>query len=314
MSESPSAQKILIIKLGALGDIIRSLDAIHSVRKSFPHSQIDLLTRKQHVAFCETIPWFDKVRPAATPRLWELGKWLDFTRMLRLQKYDLVVDLQCKSRTTLYHLLTGVNGPRWSGTSPWSTYPRPQPDRANIPAHEHQRMQLESIPIPWAGPAELDWLAAPLDDLVLPPRSVILAPGCSPQHPGKRWPAASYAALSHHLEKKGIASVVIGTSAEQSAIDEFTALAPHAVNLVNKTTIHQLASLARRAASVVSNDTGPAHVTAAVGAPTLVLMSHVTDPECMLPIGTDVSYIKKHDISDISVEEVLQALRLRDTP
>jgi ADP-heptose:LPS heptosyltransferase len=83
MSESPSAQKILIIKLGALGDIIRSLDAIHSVRKSFPHSQIDLLTRKQHVAFCETIPWFDKVRPAANPRLWELGKWLDFTRMLR---------------------------------------------------------------------------------------------------------------------------------------------------------------------------------------------------------------------------------------
>jgi ADP-heptose:LPS heptosyltransferase len=314
MSESLSAQKILIIKLGALGDIIRSLDAIHSVRSNFPHARIDILTRKQHVAFCETIPWFDMVRPAANPRIWELGKWLDFTRTLRLQKYDLVIDLQCKSRTTLYHFLTGVNGPRWSGTSPWSTYPRPQPERWNIPAHEHQRIQLESIPIPWAGPAELSWLAAPLDDLILPSRFVILAPGCSPQHPGKRWPAASYAALSHHLEEKGVSSVVIGTSAEQSAIDEFTALAPHAVNLVNKTTIHQLASLARRAAAVISNDTGPAHVTAAVGTPTLVLMSHVTDPDCMLPIGTDVSYIKKHHIADISLEEVVQALRFRDTP
>ena len=84
--------------------------------------------------------------------------------------------------------------------------------------------------------------------------------------------------------------------------------------LVNKTTIHQLASLARRAAAVISNDTGPAHVTAAVGTPTLVLMSHVTDPDCMLPIGTDVSYIKKHHIADISLEEVVQALRFRDTP
>ena len=65
---------------------------------------------------------------------------------------------------------------------------------------------------------------------------------------------------------------------------------------------------------MISNDTGPAHVTAAVGTPTLVLMSHVTDPECMLPVGTDVSYIKKHDIADISVEEVLRVLRLRDTP
>jgi ADP-heptose:LPS heptosyltransferase len=75
--------------------------------------------------------------------------------------------------------------------------------------------------------------------------------------------------------------------------------------------LKQLGALARRARGVVGNDTGPIHITAAVGAPTLVVMSGHSDPVRMRPRGPDVDVVQEPNLADLDAERVLAALRLR---
>jgi len=94
-------------------------------------------------------------------------------------------------------------------------------------------------------------------------------------------------------------------------VDAICADEPSVVNLLGKTSILQVAALARRSRGVVGNDTGPIHITASVGAPTLVLMSGHTDPVRMIPRGPDVGYVREQELADLSVDRVVVALRLR---
>ncbi|HEX5790457.1 MAG TPA: glycosyltransferase family 9 protein [Luteolibacter sp.] len=308
MSEPRPYRKILVIKLGALGDILRSLPAMHAVRKHYPDAQIDLLTRESFTGFCRTIPWFNRVHSAALHAPWQIGKWLGFAKRMRDEGYELVIDMQCKPRTVFYHLLWG-RAAAWSGDSIFCQYKRPKRTKP-IRQHPNEllRQQWQALGIPFDVPADLDWLSEPPPLDPLPPRFVILVPGCSAQHPYKRWPASHFAALAERLDAMGIASIAIGTAAEKQSVEDIVALAPKVINLLGKTSIQQVASLARKALGVVSNDTGPAHLTAMVGTPTLVLMSRVTIPERMLPVGPKVKYLKKPEISDISAEEALGAM------
>jgi ADP-heptose:LPS heptosyltransferase len=139
----------------------------------------------------------------------------------------------------------------------------------------------------------------------------MLIPGCAPQHPHKRWPAAHYAALAVMLEARGIACVAVGTGADSEAITAICGKAPNVINLVGKTDIGQLAEVARRALGVVGNDTGPIHIAAATGAPTLALMSGRTDPARMTPHGPDVGWLRRESLDELSPEEVIQSIRLR---
>lgn len=309
MNESEPYERILIIKLGALGDIVRSLYSFYAIRKQYPNASIDLITRQPFVRFCQSIPWFSQIHAAPDYKPWQFSKWWAFSKSLRSQHYDLVVDLQCKPRTALYQILIGLRGPDWSGTSPFSTHKRPRHAKPREHPYLMQQRQLEKLQIPPCNEIDLEWLSEPLPAIEIPSRFVLLVPGCSIQHPYKRWSVENYATLARTLQESGIASILIGTNAEKDTIEGLAALAPDAINLMNQTTMKQLASLSRRAIAVISNDTGPAHLTAMVGAPTFVVMSRVTIPERMLPIGPKVAYLKKDDINQISVDEVISSLK-----
>jgi ADP-heptose:LPS heptosyltransferase len=309
MSNSKRYDRILIIKLGALGDIVRSLYSIYAIRKHFPNASIDLLTRKSFFSFCQLIPWFNQIKIAPYPKPWQIMKWWRFSKSLRESRYDLVVDLQCKPRTDFYQLLFGFSGPDWAGSSPFSTYNRNDHIKPNQHPYDIQRDQLKALGINVCEEIDLTWLSEPLLSHELPSRFVILIPGCSVQHPYKRWPASNYALLANKFFESRITSILIGTSAEKETIDEIASLSPHVMNLMDQTTMKQLASLSRMAKAVISNDTGPAQLTAMVGTPTFVIMSRVTIPERMLPIGPKVAYLKKDDIGDISVDEVWDSLK-----
>ena len=103
--------------------------------------------------------------------------------------------------------------------------------------------------------------------------------------------------------------MAIGTAVDHDAIGEIQALAPALINLAGRTDLGQVAALARRAVAVVGNDTGPVHVTAMVGVPTLVLMSRVTDPVRMLPRGPQVNWLKRDVLAELTVGEVFAAIQ-----
>jgi ADP-heptose:LPS heptosyltransferase len=105
----------------------------------------------------------------------------------------------------------------------------------------------------------------------LPQRFVMLIPGCSPNHPHKRWPIANYCELSRRLAEKGIHSVVIGTKAEETEISTIAAATPLGCSMLNKTSLLDIPDLARRAMATVGNDTGPSHMASLSGAPAIAI-------------------------------------------
>jgi ADP-heptose:LPS heptosyltransferase len=304
-------ERILIIKLGALGDVILAMDAFHAIHTRHPAAHISLLTRSPFVSLTKHMPWFDEVICDTSPKLFQFSKWLSLRTTLRSKKFTRVYDLQGNDRSALYFKLIGPNRPEWCGFVKGCSHLRHDHRKDPVPATERMLRFLESVDVPRAGAADLSWLSGSVDALGLPETFIMLVPGCSPQHPHKRWPARHFADLVHLLAIKGIAAVAVGTKVDQDAIEEIRLLAPSLLSLAGKTDIGQVAEVARRALGVVGNDTGPIHIAAITGAPTLVLMSGKSDPVKMIPRGSDVSFLQKDQLADLPATEVLESIRLR---
>lgn len=291
---------ILVIKLGALGDVFLALDSFQAIRLRHPRARLHLLTRRPFAGLCRGMPWFDEVIEDPAPSLRRPASLLAFRRELRKRKFSLVYDLQGNDRARLYHRLLAPGRP------PVVRSPKSLP---GLSVPEKHRQTLERASVPTAGAADLEWLFEPLDGLDLPPRFVLLIPGCAPQHPAKRWPARHFAALAAALQSRGLACVAVGTEVDRAAIEEIRALHPPLVDLCGRTSIRQLATLARSSVAVVGNDTGPIHIAAITGAPVLVLMSRVTDPVRMLPHGPDVSWLKRDSLDELPPDAALESLK-----
>jgi ADP-heptose:LPS heptosyltransferase len=300
-----SQQRILVIKLGALGDLILSTEAFQAIRAAHPKAHLTLLTRRPFVSLAKSMPWFDAVLEDPNPKLIQVSRWLTWRRVLRAGGFSRVYDLQINDRSNFYFWLLGPNRPEWCGTARGCSHRRHDHRRDPVQAAERLLLFLESVGVPRQGPPQTDWLTGDLADLGLPPRYVVLVPGCAPQHPHKRWPAAAFAAVANHLAKQKIPCVSVGTAVDEAAIAEIRHAAPHVISLAGKTSIGQLAEVARNAVATIGNDTGPVHIAAITGCPTLVLMSEKTDPVRMLPRGRQVSWLRRDVLAELTPDEVI---------
>ncbi len=100
----------------------------------------------------------------------------------------------------------------------------------------------------------------------------VLTPGSN--EPGRRWPFAGYVDLAHRLKARGMRVAIVGKPDERYDADALAAIADEAdiEDFTGRTTLDGLMDLMRHAALVVSNDTGPAHLAIALGAPTAVII------------------------------------------
>ena len=120
----------------------------------------------------------------------------------------------------------------------------------------------------------------------------VLCPG-SINSRAKRWPAERYAELSDRLNESGTTTVLIGSPAEAEVSEEVRGRAHHQpVMLTGKTTVAQMVALISMADILVTNDTGPAHVGAAVGTPTLVIFGP-TNPLTTYPMSPNADMIRE---------------------
>jgi ADP-heptose:LPS heptosyltransferase len=98
--------------------------------------------------------------------------------------------------------------------------------------------------------------------------------------------------------------VVIGTAPEQP----LAAAIPNAIDLTGRTDFGQLTSLACSASVSIGNDTGPMHLIAAAGCPSVVLFSRDSDPALHAPRGASVALLHKPDLAELEVDTVLAAI------
>jgi len=174
---------------------------------------------------------------------------------------------------------------------------------------ERQREQLAAAGIMDVPSPDLDWLDTDTTQFNLPQRYVLLAAGGAAHRPEKRWPA--FAQLATALAARDLTPVLLGTEAERDITATIRETCPAAVDLTGATGLMEIAGLARRAAGAVGNDTGPMHVIAATGCPSVVLYSNASDPALCAQRGADVRIIRKPSLGELSTEEVEAQLTLR---
>ena len=311
---------ILVIKLGALGDFVLALAAMKHIRQAHPKDKITLLTTPPYASLAKASGYFNEIETDGRPEGWQ--DTLAMIARLRRARYERVYDLQTSSRSSSYFHLLGPSQPPWSGIARGCSLPHRNPQRNRMHTLERQADQLKDAGIwqdapvlPGTAPGpDMSWCQPNNPQTLESDRRAaarpyaLLVPGGSLHRPEKRWPASSYAQLAKVLKADGMDIVVIGGPQESTLARVIQKAVPTARDLTGRTDFTQIAALGARAILAVGNDTGPLHLIAAAGAPTIALFSKASDPALCAPRG-HVTVVRGDPIDTVSVDLVVNTVR-----
>jgi len=280
--------RILIIKPSSLGDVVHALPTVNLVRRRFPSATITWLINDELASLLKKdCPIIDGV--IAFPRRefgkpWKLARALKFLRRLRAERFDLVIDLQGLLRSGI--MTWATRAPRRIGLSDAREGSRFfYNEIVQVPrAHAVERYLLAARHLgAEAGPVEFPLPSAAPDityvDELLPKARPLIAVNPSARWETKLWGDDRFAALIKKLPRERV--VLTGSAADAARLEK---LAQGCVNLAGRTDLAQLAEVCRRCAVVITNDSGPMHLAAAVGTPVIAIFGP-TDPALTGPYG-----------------------------
>jgi lipopolysaccharide heptosyltransferase I len=332
--------RVLLVRLGALGDIVHAMPVAAALRRAFPSARIDWLVSAKHREILDLVPVVDR-RLVLNDRGDAGGTpLLAAMRELRRTRYDVAVDLQGLIKSGLIARSSGaskvIGFSRKYLREPLARFfytDAYDPGRGGIYARSETRHVVEinlgllsllgiTAGTPEFPIEEVDSAAARQMCERTRGRYALLNPGAA--WPNKRWPPSRLAAVAVALgERHGLTPVVLWGPGERELAEEVVALAGGAALLSPRTSIADLVALARGAAVLVSGDTGPTHIAAAVGTP-IVGIYGPTRPERngpWLPEDVTVSRAETCEchhlrrctrermcLLDIEVDEVLGAV------
>jgi ADP-heptose:LPS heptosyltransferase len=298
-------QNILVVKLGAFGNIVLSLAAFAAIRQHHAAARISVLTSETYAGWLRTFPYFDDVLVDPRPRWWDLPSLRQLGRTLAQGHFTRVYDLQTSARSSRYfRLFPPKHRPDWSGIAFGCALPDRDPARNILHDTVRQQGQLRQAGISVFPPADLSWCRGDIGRFGLPGDFALLVPGSSPDRLAKRWPAAHYRVLAERLSAIGITPVVIGSASERQLAAEI----PSAIDLTGQTSFGDITDLARAARFAVGNDTGPMHLIATAGCSAVTLFSNASNPAQCAPRGRWVRILQQPDLAALSVEAVLESL------
>lgn len=294
-------RRILVIKLRAVGDVVLSTLTLPNLRGAFPESAIDFLTETPSVDVL-------RLHPAVTALLvYDRHRMsgIDLIRMVRKGRYDLVIDLFGNPRTALVTRLSGAPyrvGYRFRGrTYAYNIVVTPR--GGEVHNSQFNLDALERIGVPVVdrtlrfhygrgdvADVEAFLSAAGLD------RAVLVGINAGGGWYTKRWHLSAFARLADRVHDRFGWTVVLPWGPGQRDEVETIARQMHAAPYIPPaTSLPQLAALLARCAYVVSNDSGPMHITAAVGTPVLGIFGP-TRPELQGPYGTQNVTVRKEPL------------------
>lgn len=313
---TPPHKKILVIKLGALGDFIQALGPMAAIRRHHPDADITLLTTQPFVSFGLACGYVNHVWTDSKPKWKDIRQWLDLHHRLNDAGFDRVYDLQNNDRTALYlKLFSAARRPEWVGAAPGASHRNNSPERTAGPALEGHIQTLALAGIHDVMIDDLRWVEGNIQHFIkengLRKPYVLLVPGSAPERPEKRWPATHYAQIARIIDGWGFQPVIIGTRHEADLAETICQIHANCINLTGKTALFDLAVLGRQSAGAIGNDTGPMHMIAPTGCPSLVLFSQHSNPLRHAPRGPTVKTHQVDDLAALSVDEVEGLLAAR---
>jgi heptosyltransferase-1 len=299
--------KVLIVKVSALGDVVHALPVLAYLKSVDPQMQIDWLVEESFASLLDCHPLIRKVIRLRT-KAWRRqgagqGGWqaLVAGAALRREHYDVVLDLQGNSKSGLFTLLTGAPlrfGFDRTGTREWPN--RLATNRKVSLGEDAFHITDRSLAVaqaafpggsgwPLAGPLAADPGATERVELLLRERGlhgqpvVVFHYGTTWQT--KLWALENWQQLAVRLCDAGMQPLLTwGNEDELTAAEAIRAASGDRALVWSRGTLPDLVALLQRADLVVGGDTGPIHIAAAVGTPTVSLF-RVTDARRNGPRG-----------------------------
>lgn len=293
----PDVRRVLLVRMGSLGDIVHALPALATIQENFPRWELDWLVERRWRALLEGNPClrriveFDTLAWRASPL--SLGTWSELRgalRGLREGRYDCAVDLQGALKSAIACRASGAREVIGFDRK-WLREPaagvlytrRARPNavhvvEANLALAEAlgATRRVRSFPLPPGDPAALP------EELRGVPLAVI-SPGAGWR--AKQWPAGGYAALCDAIEgHRGWPVVINCGPGEEPLAREVRQACRQARPATYAGSLAGLIALLRQARLVVAPDSGPLHLAAALGVPTVALFGP-TDPRRNGPYG-----------------------------
>ncbi|ACC71441.1 lipopolysaccharide heptosyltransferase I [Paraburkholderia phymatum] len=295
-----SAQKILIVRVSSLGDVVHNMPVVADIRRRHPDAQIDWLVEESFVKLVELVHGVRRAIPVSLrrwrKRILSVDNWREigaFRRALAAENYDLVIDCQGLIKTAWVAKmargpLVGL-GNRTDGAGyEWPVrffYDRRVPIEPRTHVVERTRQLVASaLGEPAPKPADdidfgLDTARAALAlseaQLNLPVPYVVFVHATS--RDDKQWPDAAWIELGQALVRRG-ASIVLpwGSDAERATSERLAKEFGAAAIVPPKLSLPAVVGLIDGAAATVGVDTGLVHIAAALKRPTVELYNFAT--------------------------------------
>jgi len=326
--------RVLIVRLGSLGDLVHTVPAIAATRRGDPSLEIDWLVDAPHREFVELVPL---ITSAIVLKDRTVAAWLDARQTLHTRRYAAAVDFQGLFKSAALARLSGA--PRIVGFDAGSLRERSAAllytERVHVGDAEDgaQHVIQKNLRLAAHLGAPIDRVEFPLADVDsrvaadmrarLSDPYAILNPGAA--WPNKRWPPAAFGDIAKRiLAQYGWRSLVLWGPGELELARAVAAAAGESAIAAPETTVGDLVALARHARLFVSGDTGPLHLAAAVNTPVVALFGptnhrrngpwNATDVTITRYAACDCHYERQCRRSDgwclgtIAADEVMQAI------
>ncbi len=307
---------ILIIKHGSLGDIAQACGAIQDISENHKDAKIHLLTTKPYIEVFKKNPFITDVILDKRLSRFNLIYLYSLMRNIKKLKVEKVYDLQNSTRTKFYQRILFPN----SGLNKWSSSETTLPNdktkeefdkKPVLDRFEHQ-LKASGLSTKNTMFPDFSWACSDIRDLKKEyklDKYIVLFPFCSPHLDHKKWPY--YNELINLIKNKfndQYKIVIAPGPLELNDAKEYNAIC--ILDKSNPIDIFQLSSLIKESSFVISNDTGPAHMTAHLNAKGLTLFgSHTTAYK--VSIETEkFKPIQVSDLSKLSAEKVLEKIDL----
>ena len=300
-------QNVLIVLLGAIGDVVRGLPLAVRIKRAWPQARLSWAVEPKSRSVLENHPAIDELLVFDRPGGFRAFR--SFLREIRARHFDLVLDLQRHfksgvvswssraSRRLGFHrrdakefnwLLNTDHLPRLGETVPKIQHYQAFGDLLGLPPLFPLEFQLQATPAETARAEELLRRASAEVGIPLPPlqQRVLFVP--AGMWLSRRWPAARFQQLAIRLYREfGVVSYLAGGPAEADvaqAIRQGVTKVPVG-SLIGKTTLRDLIAVLPLVRAAIGVDSGPMHLAAAVGTPTVSVWGP-TDPVRTAPSGS----------------------------
>ena len=300
-------KKILVIKLGAMGDLVLVVPSLRMLKERYPDASITLLVDKRLSRIMADCPYLDDMILVDRKKFPNPLYLLKTARRVRRENFDVSVDLHNNKYTYLLAYLGGAIRRYGFARGFWGSLLN-RPDKTFRIAAEPVRHQFRVISKAgvqdyddtlelWPGKEQVEKAERVLLSLDLKADTKVIGfvMGSSPKWPTKRWPAAHYRKLAERIFDRYDARILLfGSPGEAELANEFRDFDPdRVVNLIGKTGIEDLPAFFQKLHFVVSGDTALLHVAAAMHVPIAAIFGP-TDPKRHVPPAKKIAVFMRN--------------------